>query len=199
MFAFPLPEPSRAPARMAGHPTPIIACKPPWFPTRNRSSNRHSSRPGGTHRPIRVKKIYDCSIGSAAGRAEFGQRAVGDNLKEFFKKPWWVGPLVAAVAYWHPGIKRHHHESDVTGSVQASITSSYLRIDKSAPLPRYGSVVVAALCPNGRRLIGGGYELPSALATASSSRQEAMNAWQVKFKSYGGTGEAKVHAICSNR
>ena len=118
-------------------------------------------------------------------------------MKEFFKKPWWVGPLVAGVAYLHPGLKKHHNETDVTGSVGAS--GSYLRIDKSGTLPRYGSVVVAAVCPNGRHLIGGGYVLPSALATASSSRQDAKNAWQVKFKSYGGSGQAKVHAICGNR
>ena len=124
---------------------------------------------------------------------------VEDSLKEFFKKPWWVGPLVAGVAYWHPGIKKHPNETDVTGSVRASSTSSHLRIDKSGTLPRYGSVVVAVVCPTGRHLIGGGYVLPSALATASSSRQDATNAWQVKFKSYGGSGEAKVHAICGNR
>jgi hypothetical protein len=87
----------------------------------------------------------------------------------------------------------------VTGSVGASSTSSYLRIDKSGTLPRYGSIVVAAVCPNGRHLIGGGYVLPSAFATASSFRQNVTNAWQVKFKSYGGSGEAKVHAICGNR
>jgi hypothetical protein len=66
-------------------------------------------------------------------------------------------------------------------------------------LPRYGSVVVVAACPTGKHLIGGGYVLPSALATASSSRPEGNNTWRVDFRSDGGSGEAKVYAVCDTK
>jgi hypothetical protein len=110
-------------------------------------------------------------------------------LLGFFKKPFWFGPLVAglSMAVGHPG------EPKYTGSVGAS---AYQRVNNSGALPRLGRIVVLAVCPAGKRLIGGGYVLPSTLASATSSRPKGMQAWRVDFKSYGGSGEATAYAIC---
>jgi hypothetical protein len=110
------------------------------------------------------------------------------GLREFLKKPWWVGPLAAGVAFMHPSAPKPK------GSVSTS--GSYQRVNSSGLLPRYGSVVVIAACPAGKHLIGGGYILPGTLAAASSSRPEGNNTWRVDFRSNGGSGEAKVYAIC---
>lgn len=110
-------------------------------------------------------------------------------MRELFKKPWWVGPVAAGLAIGHPSATKPTGLSHVTG---------YQRIDNRGTLPRYGSVVVIATCPDHKHLIGGGYVLPSALATASSSRPEGNNVWRVVFKSHGGHGKVKVYAICAN-
>jgi len=115
------------------------------------------------------------------------------RLHQFFKKPWWVGPLLAglAIAIGHP-----RGTAETTGSIS---TSGYLRINNSGTLPRYGSVVVTAVCPTGKHLIGGGYVLPGTLATASSSRLESSNTWRVNFRSFGSHGQAKAYAVCESK
>jgi hypothetical protein len=100
------------------------------------------------------------------------------RLREFFKKPWWVGPLAAGVAVSHP-----HADKPAT-----AVDLSEQRITVSGTLPRYGSVVVVAECPPGRHLSGGGYTLPSTLSRASSSRADGTNAWRVAFRRLGGSG-----------
>lgn len=114
-------------------------------------------------------------------------------LRDFFKKPIWFGPLAAGLSL---AIGHHveHKEPKYTGSTGAS---AYQRVNNSGMLPRRGSVVVVASCPAGKRLIGGGYVLPSTFATAKSSRPKGTHAWRVDFKSYGGSGEATAYAICA--
>ena len=113
--------------------------------------------------------------------------ATESDLADFFKKPWWVGVILAGFAMIHP------HAESPTGSVG----SGAQRINASGMLPRYGKVVVVATCPSGKQLSGGGYMLPSTLSIASSSRAEPNNAWRVAFKSLGGSGDAQVYAICT--
>ncbi len=110
-------------------------------------------------------------------------------MREFFKKPWWVGPLAAGVAFMHP----HADKPELT---TGSIRTSEQRVTAFGTMPRYGSVVVVAACPSGLRLSGGGYKLPSALSRAASSKAEGTNAWRVEFKSLGGAGKAMVYATC---
>ena len=111
-------------------------------------------------------------------------------MREFFKKPWWVGPLAAGVAFMHP-------HADKTEKPTASIRTNEQRVTAQGILPRYGSVVVVASCPSGQHLNGGGYKLPSTLSRASSSKAESASAWRVEFKSLGGAGKATVYATCS--
>ena len=136
---------------------------------------------------LRLRSIY------GIGGSPLFARSGGHRLHQFFKKPWWVGPLLAglAIAIGHP-----RGTVETTGSIS---TSGYLRINNSGTLPRYGSVVVTAVCPTGKHLIGGGYVLPGTLATASSSRLESSNSWRVNFRSFGSHGQAKVYAICESK
>ena len=117
-------------------------------------------------------------------------RTEGARLREFFKKPWWVGPLAAGVAFTHP-------HADKAEKSTGSIRQSEQRVTAFGTLPRYGSVVVVAACPSGQHLSGGGYKLPSTLSRASSSKAESASAWRVEFKSLGGAGKAMVYAICA--
>jgi hypothetical protein len=112
----------------------------------------------------------------------------GDGLIEFFRKPWWVGPLVASVSF------SHYQTANRTAALAA--VSGYEVVNNRGILPRNGRVVVAATCPAGKRAIGGGYAAPSAADTADSSSTEGNNAWRVSFKSNGGSGAASVYAIC---
>jgi hypothetical protein len=110
------------------------------------------------------------------------------DMIEFFKKPWWVGPLVAGLAFGHQGTTKPAGPAGVTG---------YEKINNRGPLPRNGSVVVVATCPAGKRVIsGGGHVVPSFVGTTDLSRPDGDNAWRVHFKSNGGSGNATVYAIC---
>ncbi len=107
---------------------------------------------------------------------------------EFFKKPWWVGPLVAGVAISHPSITKPAGPVGVTG---------YEKINSQGTLPRNGSVVVIATCPAGKRVISGGsYLVPRFSGTTELSRPDGNNSWRAVFKSNGGSGVASVYAIC---
>ncbi len=107
---------------------------------------------------------------------------------EFFKKPWWVGPLIAGVAISHPSTTKLAGPAGVTG---------YEKINNRGTLPRNGSVVVVATCPAGKHVIGGGgYIVPRFAGTTELSRQDGNNAWRAHFRSNGGSGTASVYAIC---
>ena len=108
---------------------------------------------------------------------------------QFFKKPWWVGPLalVAGMAVGHPGKTKPAEPVGVRGSEI---------VNSRGTLPRNGSVVVIATCPAGKRMIGGGYVAPSVGATTDLSILGDNSAWRVGFKSNGGSGEASVYAVC---
>jgi len=105
----------------------------------------------------------------------------------FLKKPWWVGPIVAGLSVAHPSANK---------PAGPAADSSYEITNSRGILPRNGRVVVIATCPAGKRAIGGGYVVPSAVDTADISRPEGNNAWRVSFKSNGGSGKASVYAIC---
>ncbi len=75
--------------------------------------------------------------------------------------------------------------------------SGYEIINTMGTLPTNGTVSVVAACPSGKRVLGGGYGVPSEADTAPLSRPEADNAWRVDFKSNGGSGTASVYAICA--
>lgn len=105
---------------------------------------------------------------------------------EFFKKPWWVGPLVAGVAISHPTTKPAG-PAGVTG---------YEKIVHRGTLPRNGSVVIIATCPDGKLVISGGYDVPRFVGTTGLSRQDGDHAWRAHFKSNGGSGTVSVFAIC---
>jgi hypothetical protein len=75
--------------------------------------------------------------------------------------------------------------------------SGYEIINTMGTLPTNGTVSVVATCPLGKRVLGGGYVVPSEADTAPLSRPEADNAWRVDFKSNGGSGTASVFAICA--
>jgi hypothetical protein len=72
--------------------------------------------------------------------------------------------------------------------------SGYEIINTMGTLPTNGTVSVVATCPLGKRVLGGGYVVPSEADTAPLSRPEADNAWRVDFKSNGGSGTASVFA-----
>ena len=112
----------------------------------------------------------------------------GDGLIGFFKKPWWVGPLVACVSIGH--------RAATNQPATPAAFSGYEVVNNHATLPRNGRVVVLATCPAGKRAIGGGYVVPSAADTTDSSGRDGSNAWRVSFKSNGGSGVASVYAIC---
>jgi hypothetical protein len=111
------------------------------------------------------------------------------TLIQFFKKPWWVGPLalVAGMAVGHPGKSKAPGWVNVRGSEI---------VNSRGTLPRNGSVTVTAACPAGKRAIGGGYAAPSAGATTDLSILGGNSAWRVDFRSVGGSGEASVYAVC---
>jgi hypothetical protein len=108
---------------------------------------------------------------------------------EFFKKPWWVGPLalVAGLVVGHSGKSKPVEPLAVRGSEI---------VKKRGTLPRNGSVVVIATCPIGKRVIGGGYVAPSAGDAADLSTLGGKSAWRVDFKSNGGSGDASIYAFC---
>jgi hypothetical protein len=105
----------------------------------------------------------------------------------FFKKPWWVGPLVACVSINHQAGNKPAPPAAVSG---------YEVVNNHGILPRNGRLVVVATCPAGKRAIGGGYVVPSAADTTDFSSPAGNNAWRVSFKSNGGSGAASVYAIC---
>jgi hypothetical protein len=111
------------------------------------------------------------------------------TLIQFFKKPWWVGPvaLVAGMAVGHPGKTKAPGLGNVRGSEI---------VNSRGKLPRNGSVVVTATCPAGKRAIGGGYVAPSVGATTDLSILGGNSSWRVDFRSIGGSGEASVYAVC---
>jgi hypothetical protein len=106
----------------------------------------------------------------------------------FFRKPWWVGPLIAGVSF-------SHYQSATKTAAPAPV-SGYEVVNNRGILPRNGRIVIVATCPAGKRAIKGGYTAPSAADTADSSSAEGKNAWRVSFKSNGGSGAALVYAIC---
>jgi hypothetical protein len=110
-----------------------------------------------------------------------------DALIGLFKKPWWVGPLIAGVSY-------NHYHTDKTPEPAAA--SGYEVVHNRGNLPRNGRVVVVATCPAGKRAISGGFSTPSPADTTDFSNPEGNNAWKVSFKSNGGTGNASVYAVC---
>jgi len=112
-----------------------------------------------------------------------------DALIGFFKKPWWVGPLIAGVSY-------NHYHADK--SPEPTAASGYEVVHNRGNLPRNGRVVVVATCPSGKRAIRGGYSTPTPADTADFSNPEGNNAWKVSFKSNGGSGNASVYAVCVN-
>ncbi len=75
--------------------------------------------------------------------------------------------------------------------------SGYEIINTHGTLPLNGTVQVIATCPSGKRVLGGGYVVPSEADTAPLSRPENENAWRVDFKSNGGSGDASVYAVCA--
>ena len=75
--------------------------------------------------------------------------------------------------------------------------SGYEIVNTLGTLPMNGTTSVVATCPSGKRVLGGGYVVPSELDTAPLSRLEADNARRVDFKSNGGSGTASVYAICA--
>jgi hypothetical protein len=105
----------------------------------------------------------------------------------FFKKPWWVGPLVACVSIGHHA---------ATNKSATPAANGYEVVNNRGTLPRNGRVVVVATCPAGKHAIGGGYAAPSTADTTDFSTRDGNNAWRVSFKSNGGSGVASVYAIC---
>ena len=61
-----------------------------------------------------------------------------------------------------------------------------------------GNVDLVATCPTGKKVLGGGYVVPSVSDTAPLSRPEPGNtAWRVSFHSNGGSGAVSVYVICA--
>ena len=61
-----------------------------------------------------------------------------------------------------------------------------------------GDAELVATCSAGKKVLGGGYVVPSVLDTAPLSRPEPGNtAWRVGFHSNGGSGAISVYAICA--
>jgi hypothetical protein len=108
----------------------------------------------------------------------------------FFKKPWWVGPLVACVSIGHQAATNKP-------ATPGAAANGYEVVNNRGILPRNGRVVVVATCPAGKHAIGGGYAAPSAVDTTDFSSRDGNNAWRVSFKSNGGSGIASVYAICA--
>jgi hypothetical protein len=75
--------------------------------------------------------------------------------------------------------------------------SGYEIINTVGTLPPNGTVELVATCRSGKRVLGGGYAVPSAADTAPLSRPDGDNAWRVNFKSNGGSGDVSVYAICA--
>ncbi len=104
-----------------------------------------------------------------------------------FKKTLVVGPLIAGVSLTHQSANKP------TGSEAGN---GYQVVNNQGMLPRNGRVVVVATCPAGKRVIGGGYVVPTSVDTTDFSRPKGHDAWRVNFKSNGGNGKASVYAIC---
>jgi hypothetical protein len=83
------------------------------------------------------------------------------------------------------------------GPIGPAGVGGYEIINTMGMLPTNGTVSVVATCPSGKRVLGGGYVVPSETDTAPLSRPEADNAWRVDFKSNGGSGTASAYAICA--
>ena len=61
-----------------------------------------------------------------------------------------------------------------------------------------GNVDLVATCSAGKKVLGGGYVVPSVSDTAPLSRPEPGNtAWRVSFHSNGGSGAVSVYVICA--
>jgi hypothetical protein len=76
--------------------------------------------------------------------------------------------------------------------------SNHEIIFASGDLPLNGDVDVTAACPGEKKVLGGGYIVPSVLDTAPLSAPEGGGgAWRVSFHSNGGSGVAQVYAICA--
>jgi hypothetical protein len=61
-----------------------------------------------------------------------------------------------------------------------------------------GNVDLVATCSPGKKVLGGGYVVPSVSDTAPLSRPEPSNtAWRVSFHSNGGSGAVSVYVICA--
>ena len=140
------------------------------------TSSRHGERAGLC--PARFFPERDCS-----------PLEDEDALIGFFKKPWWVGPLIAGVSY-------NHYHADKTPEPAA--VSGYEVVHNRGNLPRNGRLVIVATCPAGKRAISGGYSTPTPADTTDFSNPEGNNAWRVSFKSNGGSGNASVYAVCVN-
>jgi hypothetical protein len=112
-----------------------------------------------------------------------------DALIGFFKKPWWVGPLVAGVSYTHYSASKPPEPVAVSG---------YEVVHNRGNLPRNGRVVVVATCPAGKHAIRGGYSTPTPADTTDFSNADGNDSWKVSFKSNGGSGSASVYAVCVN-
>jgi len=137
------------------------------------------------------------ATGNAAGqcpaRSFSGTGSLAANIEDaligFFKKPWWVGPLIAGVSYNHYHADKPAEPASVNG---------YEVVHNRGVLPRNGRVVVVATCPSGKRAISGGFSTPTPADTTDFSNPEGNNAWKVSFKSNGGSGNASVYAVCVN-
>jgi hypothetical protein len=110
-----------------------------------------------------------------------------DDVIALLRKPWWVGPVVAGLSVGQPSGNKPAEQTDASG---------YEIVNNRGILPRNGRIVVIATCPAGKRVINGGYVLPSVVDTTDFSRPEGNNAWRVRFRSNGGSGNASVYAIC---
>jgi hypothetical protein len=95
------------------------------------------------------------------------------------------------------GLPGPQGQPGVSGPAGPAGVSGYEIINNLGTLPLNGTVAVIATCSAGKRVIGGGYVVPSVLDTAPLSRPEGNNAWRVDFKSNGGSGDASVYAICA--
>ena len=61
-----------------------------------------------------------------------------------------------------------------------------------------GNVDLVATCSAGKKVLGGGYVVPSVSDSAPLSRPEPGNtAWRVSFHSNGGSGAVSVYVICA--
>jgi hypothetical protein len=86
-----------------------------------------------------------------------------------------------------------------TGPQGAPGLSGYqiVSVVENDALPVNGDAHLVAECPEGKKVLGGGYVAPSVLDTAPLSRPDGDGAWRVDFHSNGGSGAISVYAICA--